>query len=212
MKSKFDGLILDIDGTIWNTTGVVAEAWNKAIDNSDFICKKVTADDLKKEFGKTMDVIASDLWPELSKDDQNVLISACCQQEHIAIQNNTENITYPGVIETIRLLHGKIKIYIVSNCQDGYIQLTMAKNDITDCIEDFECFGRTGLGKAENIMSIVERNKLKTPLYVGDTQGDAEACIKAEVPFVWASYGFGNVDKYYAKISEFGKIPEILGI
>ena len=31
---NFDGLILDVDGTIWNTTGIVAQAWNKVIDEN----------------------------------------------------------------------------------------------------------------------------------------------------------------------------------
>lgn len=39
-NKKFDGLILDIDGTIWNTTGIVSVAWNKAIDISGYKVKK----------------------------------------------------------------------------------------------------------------------------------------------------------------------------
>ena len=40
----------------------------------------------------------------------------------------------------------------------------------------------------------MERNGLKAPVYVGDTQGDFEACKAAGVPFVWVEYGFGKVD------------------
>ena len=29
---KIDSIILDVDGTIWNTTDIVADAWNFAID------------------------------------------------------------------------------------------------------------------------------------------------------------------------------------
>ena len=31
---KIDSIILDVDGTIWNTTGIVASAWNKVIDEN----------------------------------------------------------------------------------------------------------------------------------------------------------------------------------
>ncbi|MBP5792253.1 MAG: HAD family hydrolase, partial [Spirochaetaceae bacterium] len=55
------------------------------------------------------------------------------------------------------------------------------------------CNGDTGLLKDENIKLIVKRNGLKSPVYVGDTQGDADACAKAGVPIVYASYGFGKV-------------------
>ena len=30
-------------------------------------------------------------------------------------------------------------------------------------------------------------------VYIGDTQGDADACKEADVPFVFAEYGFGSV-------------------
>ncbi len=47
--------------------------------------------------------------------------------------------------------------------------------------------------KADNIRIICERNGLKNPVYVGDTQMDADACRQAGIPIVYASYGFGTV-------------------
>ncbi len=67
MSKKFDGIILDIDGTIWNTTGIISVAWNRAIDISGLNARKVNAQMLQAEFGKTMEVIAQDLWPELTE-------------------------------------------------------------------------------------------------------------------------------------------------
>ena len=63
----FDGIIFDIDGTIWDTTEVVAQAWNAAIDKNFPQVPHVTANDLKKQFGKTMDEIAQNLFHCLSK-------------------------------------------------------------------------------------------------------------------------------------------------
>ena len=48
--------------------------------------------------------------------------------------------------------------------------------------------------KAANIRSIAKKYQLKAPVYVGDTFGDYQACQEAGVPFVFASYGFGQVD------------------
>ncbi|WP_407398574.1 HAD family hydrolase [Treponema sp.] len=209
-KGYTDGIILDIDGTIWNTTGIVAVAWNKAIDMSGFDAKKVNAQMLQQEFGKTMDVIAQDLWPNLSKVDQEKLLSYCCTEEQIAIKNNTIDITYPGVVETIKELSTMQNLFIVSNCQDGYIELTMEKTGIAKYIKDFECFGRTGKAKAENIQILCSRNNITAPLYVGDTQGDCDSCRQAEVPFIWASYGFGKADKYFDKIDRFEDLIKIV--
>ena len=209
---KFDGLILDVDGTIWNTTGIVADAWNKTIDTFFPQVPHVTAEILKGQFGKTMDVIADNLFGVLSAEDKKILMEKCCIYEQKALLENTKNITYEGVIETLKKLSSIIPIFIVSNCQSGYIELVIEKNKITPLIKDFECFGNTGKSKAENIKLVARRNGLKSPVYVGDTQGDYEACKEARVPFIWAAYGFGKPEdnNYYAKIVSFTQLESLL--
>ncbi len=209
---RFDGLILDVDGTIWNTTGIVAEAWNKSIDTFFPQVPHVNAEILKGQFGKTMDVIADNLFGVLSAEDKKILMEKCCIYEQKALLENTKNITYEGVIETLKKLSSIIPIFIVSNCQSGYIELVIEKNKITPLIKDFECFGNTGKSKAENIKLIASRNGLKAPVYVGDTQGDYEACKEAGVPFIWAAYGFGKPEdnNYSAKIDSFTQLESLL--
>lgn len=205
----FDSLILDVDGTIWNTTGIVAEAWNIAIDNKFPSVPHVNAEILKGQFGKTMKVIADKLFTSLTEEQKELLMDECCVQEQIALQKNTKDISYPGVIKTIKKLAAKIPIFIVSNCQKGYIEVVMEKNGIQDFIKDFECYGNNGKNKDENIRLIIERNNLKTPVYVGDTQGDCDSCKKAGIPFIWAAYGFGTADEYFAKINTFKELETI---
>lgn len=209
---KFDSIILDVDGTIWNTTGIVADAWNLTFDKYFPQVPHVTAEILKGQFGKPMDVIADNLFPMLSKDEKKLLMEKCCEMEQAALMENTKDIAYDGVIETIKNLSQKIPVFIVSNCQSGYIEVVMEKNGIAEYIKDFECFGNTGLLKDQNIRLIIERNDLKAAAYVGDTQGDYEACKKADVPFIWAAYGFGRPedDKYFAKLEEFDQLESLL--
>ena len=205
-------LIFDIDGTLWNTTDVVATAWNRAVKESGVVLLSpltVTGDMLKKEFGKPMDVIADDLFGDIDGKVKADLLKLCCKYEHEAIEECNDDLTYKGVRETLRLLSKKHRLFIVSNCQDGYIELVMAKNGITDIIEDHECFGRTGLQKDENIRLVIERNGLKDPVYIGDTFGDMEATHKAGIPFVFARYGFGDVSDYEYVIDDFSELNEI---
>jgi phosphoglycolate phosphatase len=54
---------------------------------------------------------------------------------------------------------------------------------------------------------VIERNNLEDVVYVGDTQGDYEATVFAEIPFIFAKYGFGNTENCYLAISE---IKELL--
>lgn len=206
---KTDGIILDIDGTLWNTTGVVAKAWNKAIADCGFDADQVNASGLQKEFGKPMNVIADDLWPALSQEQKDLLMKQCCVREQEALKENHEDISYPAVRDTIKALAQKFRLYIVSNCQSGYIELTMEKNKIADFISDHECYGDTGMGKADNLRLLVRRNGIKAPVYVGDTQGDADACREAGVKFVWAGYGFGSVQEFAAKVDRFDQLLDL---
>ncbi len=201
---------MDIDGTLWNTTGVVADAWNKAIADCGYDAAQVNAAGLQKEFGKPMNIIADDLWPNLSQEQKKILMKQCCVREQEAIESNTKDITFPAVRDTIKALAKKFNLYIVSNCQAGYIELTMRKNGIESCVRDHECYGNTGLGKADNLRLLVQRNAIKEPVYVGDTQGDADACREAGVKFVWASYGFGSVQEFAAKIDRFDQLLDLL--
>lgn len=208
IDKRFDSLILDIDGTIWNTTDIVAGAWNHAIARSGLPAREVTGGALQKEFGKTMDVIARDLWPELTDDQQSVLMKLCCEEEQLALRANEADITYPGVRDCVRELSGRIPVFVVSNCQDGYIELTLSKTGLAACIKDYECFGRTGKGKADNLRDVIRRNSLAAPVYVGDTQGDCDACAEAGVPFIWAAYGFGTAGSYTARIDRFSELTD----
>lgn len=208
---KFDGLIFDVDGTIWNTTSVVAKAWNKVIDNYFPNESRVCAEVLKGQFGKTMDVIADNLFPNLTKEQKHFLINKCCDEEQIALENCKDDLTYSGMKQTIITLSKKYPIFIVSNCQKGYIEIVVQKTGIDKYIKDFECFGNTLKGKDENIKILCQRNDLKNPVYIGDTNGDYEACKKANVPFVWASYGFGKPEdnNYYTKVEEFSDLENL---
>ena len=209
-KIKTDGIILDIDGTLWNTTGVVSGAWNKAIEDLGYPAPKTEPELLKKEFGKPMNVIADDLWPALTQEQKDLLMQKCCEREQEALKENQEDIAYPTVRETIKKLSDRFDLYIVSNCQSGYIELTMRKNSIENFIRDHECYGDTKKGKADNLRSLVERNHIKAPVYVGDTQGDADACREAGVKFIFASYGFGSVQDCAARIDRFDQLLDLL--
>lgn len=200
-------IIFDVDGTLWNTTEVVAKSWNKAISEVGGTEAKITASILQKEFGKPMDVIADNLFHDADKEKRALILDQCCKYEHDYIIEHTEELLYADVKETIKKLSEKCNLYIVSNCQSGYIELFMEKAGIKQYIKDHECFGNTGKNKGENIKHLIERNNLDDVVYVGDTQGDYEATVFAGIPFIFAKYGFGNVENYYMAISE---IKELL--
>ena len=101
---------------------------------------------------------------------------------------------YDGLEETLKELNKRYPLFVVSNCQAGYIELVFEKTGLGKYFTGHLCPGDSGEAKAANIRSIAKKYQLKAPVYVGDTFGDYQACQEAGVPFVFASYGFGQVD------------------
>ena len=80
----------------------------------------------------------------------------------------------------------------------------MRSCNLEEYITDIECYGNTGLSKADNISMVIQRNHLDQSFYVGDTAMDAEAAADAGIPFVHAAYGFGQVNGAEAVIRDLG--------
>lgn len=188
-----DGIIFDVDGTLWDSTETVAIAYNKVLEDCAHSTLRVDADMLKKLFGKPMDVIFETLLPDTPRDLRVELAEKCYELEHAELLKAPGEI-YPHLQETLEILSKKYPLFIVSNCQCGYIELFLQQSGLGRFFKDHLCFGDTGTSKGQTIRTLMARNDLTSPVYVGDTQGDADACAEAGVPFIYAAYGFGDVE------------------
>lgn len=206
---QLESIILDVDGTLWDTTEIVAKSWNRAIREKGITDISVTADDLKQLFGRTMKEIAQALMEDYSDEKQDEVMDLCCQYEHEDLDADPCEILYPNVKETVMELSKTHRIFIVSNCQSGYIEMFLKKSGLEEYVTDIECFGNTGKSKGENIRLIIERNHIQDVVYVGDTKGDYDATRQAGVPFVFAAYGFGNVPESVLKINNFAELLDL---
>lgn len=189
-----DGIIFDIDGTIWDSTGVVEKAWNEAAKKVGIRDVNITADQLKKQFGKPMEDIIDAMFPKEPEDKKKEIGELCFEYEHAFLKRESGEV-YPDFEEALQELSRNHKLFIVSNCQAGYIETLLHATGFGPYFTDFTCPGDSGLLKADNIRLMMKRNHLKNVVYIGDTQMDADACKAAGVPIVYAAYGFGTVEK-----------------
>ncbi|MGI6007786.1 MAG: HAD family hydrolase [Ruminococcus sp.] len=189
-----DSIIFDVDGTLWDTTHVVADAWNEVIHSETSLDLHITPEKLRALFGRTMPDIASIIFPEEPLEEQLRLIDLCCQQEHIVLRKKNAPL-YPNLAAVLPELARRYPLFLVSNCQAGYIETFLDCTGFSPYIKDHLCPGDTGRGKKENILEIIKRHNLQSPVYVGDTDGDYQAVKGADpsIPFVFAAYGFGKV-------------------
>lgn len=189
-----DGIIFDVDGTLWDATEVIAGRWNQLFAGEpDIRGLHVTGDDLKKLFGKMLKEIGAILFHNCSPARQAELLEKCYAAEEEVLRL-CPPAPYEGIEETVKTLSGKFPLFIVSNCQAGYIELFLESTKLQPFFSGHLCPGDTGLPKADNIRILSERFGLKHGIYVGDTALDASSAKQAGVPFVFASYGFGQAE------------------
>lgn len=206
-----DGIIFDVDGTLWDSTDPVAKSWNKAINENSDLKVDFTGESLKFLFGKTMDEITAALMPSLPLEDRTRIGNLCFDYENELLETEPGTL-YPGVREVFETLSKKTELFIVSNCQYGYIEVFLKTSGLGKYIKDFLCFGQTQVEKDQTLRMLMEKNGLRDVVYIGDTLGDYNACRKAEVPFIFAEYGFGEAPDAERRIPDIRELPELLGL
>ena len=196
----FTSMIFDVDGTLWDSTDLVAQCWNSCTRERGMELN-VTGDELKPLFGKLLPDIAAALWPDLPEETRLPLLEGCCRVENDYLAEHAAPL-YPELEQVLKTLSARIPLFIVSNCQAGYIEAFLKSTGLGYLFRDHLCPGDTGKAKAENIRTICERYSLTKPCYIGDTQGDYEATLAAGIPFIHAGYGFGQVPKAHLRIQK----------
>lgn len=203
-----DGILFDLDGTLWNATARIQEGWNLGREELG-LPPTLTLAQVEDCMGLLIEPLARRLLPELDEAQLPKGIEICVRHQ-LACLSGRGGILYPCLEETLAQLAKSYKLFIVSNCVEGYIQAFFAAHGLGKYFTDFEYPGRTGKAKAENIASVVKRNGLKKPVYVGDTQGDYDAATAAGVPFIHAAYGFGKVNASVPVLPSFDQLPQLL--
>lgn len=206
-----DAIIFDIDGTIWDSTPQAAVAWTQAVKENASVPFELTAKDLQNAFGKQMDILRDQLLAPLPPEERPEVLKACqkAQGEYLPKHPGT---LYSDVYDALKELSEKIPLYIVSNCQTGYDTTCIETTGIEDFISGHLCYGETLLPKSGSIRKLMEREGLKDVVYVGDTPSDAQACKDADVPFVWVTYGFGDVKDPDYTIDSLKELPQLFDL
>lgn len=209
MIKSLDSIIFDLDGTLWDATGTVARAWQSAIEKTNFVKDPITQADVQSITGLPYNVIYERLFPNL-EEGQRTELKKRCRTEEIRQVREFGGDLYEDLEDTLQHLKKKYRLFIVSNCQSGYIEAFMEHHKLKQYFDDCECFGNFDKPKHENILEIIRRNRLKSAVYVGDTLGDLEASQKSGIPFIYAAYGFGDPGPQLYTIGKISDLKDML--
>ncbi len=190
---KIDSIIFDLDGTLWNSTKTVAGAWNEVFEQLG-VQKQLSADEVLRVMGLQWPQIVETYFSEYDEEMLEQIKTRIDKNELVHIRKHGAT-PMPGMLSTVHFLKEKYRLFIVSNCQEGYVDAFLDLFDLWDDFEGFICAEATGLSKGENNKMLIEKYHLEAPVYVGDTNGDLEAAKFADIPFIYARYGFGKINE-----------------
>lgn len=206
---KYDAVIFDVDGTLWDAREPIAAVWNQAVEQFTGHPGPLTGEGLGRHFGKQMPDIVRAVLPEIREEQIGAFSDLCFRLENDYLMEHPGAL-YPGVRETLEALSRRYPLYIVSNCQKGYIECLVESCGLEHEISGWLCWGDTEAPKSETLRRLMADKGLRHPVYVGDTQGDAEACAQAGIDMIAVSYGLGRVLAPKEEIDRFDRLTELL--
>jgi phosphoglycolate phosphatase len=201
--SMIDSVIFDLDGTLWSCVDTLIEAWNQVLVAKGV--DEITEQQLQSVLGLQHDRLAEKLLPFLMDSEKLELIEEIYRNE-VALIRKRGGELFDNTIPVLNNLSTVHPLFIVSNCQRGYIEAFLDYYKFNALITDYESSGNTGRGKAYNIGLIIKEYDLRNPVYIGDTIGDLQACEEVGIPFIYADYGFGGGLEVLYQISDIGDL------
>ena len=202
-------LIFDLDGTLWDACVPVGEAWTivgRRYFGEDYL---VSAEMAKSQMGRTMDEIGKNLsYPGLDEDRMKAFMKECFDYEVEYLKDHPGALFEDEIIVLNSLKKTGFRLFIVSNCQCGYIENFLPL--VEGIFEDYLCFGDTLSPKNVTIRELMKKHQLKDAIYIGDTDRDEVATRLAGLRFIHAAYGFGNANNPDGVVRQFGEYPIVL--
>jgi phosphoglycolate phosphatase len=184
-----DALIFDIDGTLWNASPASAKGWNLGLAKLG-IDRKVSSEQIERVAGNPYEKCVDILLPGL-RARYSALLDTLNDCEIEAVKSDGGEF-FDGVMEGITQLASEHKIFLVSNCQEWYLNLFLDFSGFRSMLAGFDCHGMSGLPKNEMLSRIKNNHSLDNPVYIGDTASDETAAKLANIAFVYVSWGFGR--------------------
>lgn len=206
MIQKFDSLIFDMDGTLWDAVDSYCTIWNVTFEQMG-LSQTVSRQELLECMGKPINEIFKKI--VIEDIDENKYLALLDRNES-ELMPKLGGVLYNGVAEGIKLLSSRYKLFMVSNCGADGLKNFLKFTKLEPYFIDTLAYGENNLPKAENIKLIISRNNLSNPAYVGDTQGDCNAAHAAGVPMIFAQYGFGKCEDAEYKIDSFPQLFDVL--
>lgn len=188
-KAQFDSIIFDMDGTLWDAVDSYCAIWQATFEQLNIKSPEITREELLACMGLPINEIFKRIVTIPIDADEYLRLLDINEKEMMPILGGK---LYTGVENGIARLAEKYNLFMVSNCGAEGLHNFLNYTGLEQYFIDTLTYGETLKGKSENIRSLISRHNLKSPIYMGDTQGDCDSAHQAGIPMIYASYGFGK--------------------
>ncbi len=202
-----DSIIFDLDGTLWDATRPAYEALVSI--EKKYGSQITDYDSFLSLMGKPMDEIAQATLLGLDFNRKLEIFEEFYKLELSMIRRGG-SFLLPGVKESLDYLKERLPLFIVSNAQQGYIETFLEVHKFKEHFRDFLSWGESPQLKGKNILLMMKKHGLKSPVYVGDTRGDEEAARLAGIPYYHVDFGFGRAQTPDLIIKDLSQLKSLL--
>ncbi len=203
-----EAIFFDLDGTLWDALVPIKDSWNKAMKdnnlNYEFSLKEITS---------FMGLTPEETVPLAFKDvpfDTGLKYFKIALNEEIKYLKNHPGILYQNEEEILKILASKYSLFIVSNADKGYVENYLNAYNFHKYFKDFIQAGDLGLEKWENILYLKNKYQIEKIIYIGDTNKDRIESQKADVSFIHARYGFGEIKEDVPFVNSIKELPDLI--
>ena len=204
-ESNEVALFFDLDGTLWDATTLLTKSYNLTFKRLN-ITKYVELNEVKSFMGltplETVKLLFNDKFNEI--EGLNIF-KEMVKDEIDYIKNNNEHLLpklYDNEIDVLKELNKYFNLFLVSNAEKGYIENYLDLFNLNNIFLDHLCAGDTLKDKHENLKILKDKYNIKYIIYIGDTKKDEIETLKVDSSyFIYASYGFGNIDNTRYRIN-----------
>lgn len=194
-KMKVENVIFDLDGTIIDSYPGILNAFNSAYKKLYGIDNNV---DLKPHIGPPLREILTSVNGETDKEKLERF--ALLFKEQYDNEDFKLSVLYEGMNVLLKHLHqAGIKIFLATNKREKPTRLIakyLFENDYFCGIYCSDLENKNYASKVEMVRDLIENENLKpeTTVLIGDASHDEEAAKQNNIAFIYAAYGFGNLE------------------
>jgi phosphoglycolate phosphatase len=196
------GVIIDLDGTLIDTAGEIAQAMGRTLD--ELKLPRVSAADVQTMIGRGVRMLVERVLARLGAKHVDLDAAVERFEAHYAQTVGTTAVPFPGVMDGLRHLHeAGVKLAVVTNKPRFFTEQLLARAGIdryfTSVVAGDDGFRKKPQGDMLEAACRAMGTEPTATLMLGDSDNDVLAARAAGCPVWCVPYGYNE-----------GKAPETL--